>query len=131
MPKISEAFGRKVSRVFDQKGWSLRAGTIATGIDYNTLNNMKAGIVPIRDKVIRWAEGIKSDINFWLQLVGYDPISPELVGPQPSAVREAGVGYVTETELMTVVGDYLTDRDIMTPAQIAQMWIDISESKGG
>ena len=100
MPKISEAFGRKVSRVFEEKDWSLRQGTIATGIDYNTLNNMKSGIVPIRDKVIRWAEGIKQEINEWLDAAGYDPIPPELVCPAPADhVAEQRTPYLPSKEI--------------------------------
>lgn len=90
MPRISETFGERVRQVFEERNWSLRAGTIATGIDYNTLNNMKSGIVPIRDKVIRFAEGIRGDINEWLEVAGYETIPPELISHAGMVREEAG-----------------------------------------
>ena len=90
MAKTSLKFGAAVQAVLNDHGWSFRGATIATGIDYNTIGNMKSGIVPSRGKVIEWAEKINEPINKWLVLAGYEPIPAELCLPEdmPSEIRE-------------------------------------------
>lgn len=79
MARIREGFGQAVADKLKEKRWSYRQAALVTGIDYNTIYNMKTGITPTRGKVIQWAEGLREPINEWLKLAGYEEVSPSLV----------------------------------------------------
>ena len=54
-----------------------------TKVERTTLLRMRASVIPSRGKVIQWAEGIKENVNHWLQLAGYDPIPESLICEHP------------------------------------------------
>ena len=88
MPRRSEKFGEAVSRLLDERGLSLRAQRLWTGIDHDTAALMRQGVVPRMDKVIQFAQGLGLEINEWLVLAGYDPLEP---GWDPDRALMAGI----------------------------------------
>lgn len=94
MPRTSEEFAAAVRRVLEERHWSYRRATVATGIDHGTIGFMAIGIVPKRGVVIEWAQALKEPINDWLKLAGYDPIPENLV------TRELAVKYRMSADMV-------------------------------
>lgn len=90
--RVNEEFGKAVRQKLEEKGWSFRRATIASGVTYGTIGNMAAGMVPGRDHIIDWAVALGEDVNYWLKLAGYEPIPCNLVSkegksPVPNSSR--------------------------------------------
>lgn len=75
-----EELAVRVKAVLEQHGsagvpMSLRAADRKTGVNYVTLGRMHEGFVPEMESVVRFARGFGLDVNEWLTLAGYDPIT--------------------------------------------------------
>lgn len=113
MPTIKEQFGTEVRKRLDEKGWSFRRAKIGTGLDHYTIGEMSHGVVPSRGKVIQWAQAIGENINWWLELAGYEPIPMELLEVPPPGKNK----YYFEVEDMVVSIQYTGEFDrAMIPA---------------
>lgn len=113
--KVSLEFGAAIKDRLEKRQWSYRRAAINTGLRYGTIGNMASGLIPGEDHIIRWAEAIGENINYWLQLAGYRPIPEELVC------------QVTADQVKEQLAEYLIEHKKMTPDEVSQMWQDLGD----
>jgi hypothetical protein len=73
--EVREEFGAAVKRVLAEHNQSFRGQRTRTGLAHVTVMNMAQGIVPEMQTVVKFAAGFGLDVNEWLALAGYEPIS--------------------------------------------------------
>lgn len=94
-----------------ERGWSYRRARIATGIDHGTIGDMATGVVPRKGVVVDWAQTLKENVNWWLELAGYDPIPENLVCDFASdRVREHVLEYMSDIEFAEFVRDRMAEQ---------------------
>jgi hypothetical protein len=69
-------FGEAVESLIRERGCTLRSQRQRTGIAHSTVKSWIDGVQPSMDAVIAFARGFGLDVNEWLALAGYDPITP-------------------------------------------------------
>jgi len=92
MSRVNEEFGKAVQEKLQKRGWSHQRAWINTTIPGATIGRMALGLVPGEDHIIKWAKALGENINYWLQLAGYDPIPEELIcerGTIPTETQQA------------------------------------------
>lgn len=69
-------FGEEVLDVLKRHGATYRSQRQRTGLPHSTVVNWVQGVPPTMEGVVSFARGFGLDVNEWLALAGYDPITP-------------------------------------------------------
>lgn len=88
MPKIIPAFGAAVARLFQERGLTPRSARAITGINHMTLHEMRQGVVPSVDLLIRFCRKLGLSLAEWLRLAEYDELLDALAPASPTLYEE-------------------------------------------
>ncbi len=120
--EIQQRFHRAALDAYNAHGFtSYRDAEMKTGVNYSTVYSIvSVGRVPTRGQVIEWAEGLHEPINKWLDLAGYDLISPELLNNGPE-----------DTELLSMIRALRSKRHENAIKRILETAREIVEEEAG
>jgi lambda repressor-like predicted transcriptional regulator len=73
-----------VGAVLDERGMTLRAAAQLTGLHYVTIRNLRQGVAPQAETILKFAWGLGLDSSEWLELAGHAALVAG-VGREPAA----------------------------------------------